>query len=70
MNAVLLGESGVGKASIISSFIDNSFKKNTTGADYTGKTMFFDEYGGKKIQFEIWDTAEQENLSFSNKNIL
>ena len=63
VKAVLLGESGVGKTSIISRFIDNSFEKNkksTTGADYTGKTMYFDEYGGKKIKFEIWDTAGQE----------
>ena len=63
VKAVLLGESGVGKTSIISRFIDNSFEKNkksTTGADYTGKTMYFDEFGGKKIKFEIWDTAGQE----------
>ena len=63
VKVVLLGESGVGKTSIISRFIDNSFEKNkksTTGADYTGKTMYFDEYGGKKIKFEIWDTAGQE----------
>ena len=63
VKAVLLAESGVGKTSIISRFIDNSFEKNkksTTGADYTGKTMYFDEYGGKKIKFEIWDTAGQE----------
>ena len=63
VNVVLLRESGVGKTSIISRFIDNSFEKNkksTAGADYTGKTMYFDEYGGKKIKFEIWDTAGQE----------
>ena len=65
VKAVLLGESGVGKTSIISRFIDNSFEKNkksTTGADYTGKTMYFDDYGGKKIKFEIWDTAGQERF--------
>ena len=60
---VLLGESGVGKTSIISRFINNFFAENvisTTGASYAGKTMTFDEFGGKKIRFEIWDTAGQE----------
>jgi small GTP-binding protein len=60
---VLLGESGVGKTSIISRFINNFFAENvisTTGASYAGKTMIFDEFGGKKIRFEIWDTAGQE----------
>ncbi len=60
---VLLGESGVGKTSIISRFINNFFSENvisTTGASYAGKTMIFDEFGGKKIRFEIWDTAGQE----------
>ena len=75
---VLLGESGVGKTSIISRFINNFFAENvisTTGASYAGKTMIFDEFGGKKItfsiktgkcdngktiKFEIWDTAGQE----------
>ena len=60
---VLLGESGVGKTSIISRFINNVFGENiisTTGASYAGKTMTFDEFGGKAIKFEIWDTAGQE----------
>ena len=60
---VLLGESGVGKTSIISRFINNFFAENVisaTGASYAGKTMIFDEFGGKKIRFEIWDTAGQE----------
>ena len=60
---VLLGESGVGKTSIISRFINNTFEENlvtTTGASYAGKTMTFDEYNGKTIKFEIWDTAGQE----------
>jgi len=60
---VLLGESGVGKTCIIARFINNTFEENlisTTGASYAGKTMTFDEYGGKSIRFEIWDTAGQE----------
>ena len=60
---VLLGESGVGKTCIIARFINNTFEENlisTTGASYAGKTMTFDEYQGKSIKFEIWDTAGQE----------
>ena len=60
---VLLGESGVGKTCIIARFINNTFGENlisTTGASYAGKTMVFDEYEGKSIKFEIWDTAGQE----------
>ena len=60
---VLLGESGVGKTCIIARFINNTFEENlisTTGASYAGKTMTFDEYEGKSIKFEIWDTAGQE----------
>ena len=60
---VLLGESGVGKTSIISRLINNVFGENiisTTGASYAGKTMTFDEFEGKAIKFEIWDTAGQE----------
>ena len=63
VKAVLLGESGVGKTCIISRFINNIFENNimtTTGASYAGKTMTFDEFGGKSIKFEIWDTAGQE----------
>ena len=33
---------------------------STTGASYAGKTMTFEEYQGKCIKFEIWDTAGQE----------
>ena len=60
---VLLGESGVGKTCIIARFINNTFEDNimsTTGASYAGKTLTFDEYQGKSIKFEIWDTAGQE----------
>ena len=63
VKAVLLGESGVGKTCIIARFINNTFEDNimsTTGASYAGKTMSFDEFGGKCIKFEIWDTAGQE----------
>ena len=60
---VLLGESGVGKTSIISRFIDDIFEEGletTTGASYAGKNMVFKEYQNQVVNFEIWDTAGQE----------
>ena len=33
---------------------------STTGASYAGKTLAIEEFGGKSIKFEIWDTAGQE----------
>ena len=60
---VLLGESGVGKTSIISRFINDTFEEElitTTGASYAGKDMIFKDYQNQIIRFEIWDTAGQE----------
>ena len=60
---VLLGESGVGKTSIIARFINNTFQDNiisTTGASYAGKAITFSELQGRTAKFEIWDTAGQE----------
>ncbi len=60
---VLLGESGVGKTSIISRFINDTFEEGlvtTTGASYAGKDMVFKDYDNQVVKFEIWDTAGQE----------
>ena len=59
---VLIGESGVGKSSIIARYITNYFTAQITSnmaANYTTKTIFFTEEN-KNIKFEIWDTAGQE----------
>ncbi len=59
---VLLGESGVGKTSIISRYISDSFQSSsmaTTGASFAAKTMEFENHN-KNLKFEIWDTAGQE----------
>ena len=59
---VLVGESGVGKTSIISRYITNTFNytfNSTPGANFTNKTVYIENYK-KEIRFEIWDTAGQE----------
>ncbi len=60
---VLLGESGVGKTSIISRFINDAFEEgcvSTTGASYVSKDLVFKDYKNQLVKFEIWDTAGQE----------
>ena len=62
VKVVLLGESGVGKTSIISQFISKKFnpKCNTSvSAQFTSKTIEFPEFK-KSIRFDIWDTVGQE----------
>jgi len=59
---VLIGESGVGKTSIINRYISNAFSNvltATPGASFTSKTLFLKDYN-QSIKFEIWDTAGQE----------
>jgi small GTP-binding protein len=59
---VLIGNSGVGKTSIINQYITNVFNEEqltTTGATYSTKKLLI-ESKKKTISFEIWDTAGQE----------
>ena len=59
---VLLGESGVGKTSIISRYINNTFKSqlmSTPGANFVTKNVIMED-DNQSIKFEIWDTAGQE----------
>ena len=62
VKVVLLGESGVGKTSIISQFTTNKFNPRcatSVSAQFTSKTVEFPELG-KTIKFDIWDTVGQE----------
>jgi len=57
---LIIGDSGVGKSSLLSKFADGKFKHSmnqTVGMDYKMK-MF--ERGGKRMKLQIWDTAGQE----------
>ena len=59
---VLIGESGVGKTSIINRYISNNFSQvltATPGASFTTKTVFLKDFN-QSIKYEIWDTAGQE----------
>jgi small GTP-binding protein len=59
---VLIGESGVGKTSIISRYISNKFSSAlnpTPGANFTTRTVSI-EGSNQLIKFEVWDTAGQE----------
>jgi small GTP-binding protein len=59
---VLIGESGVGKTSIISRYTNNTFKSqlmSTPGANFVTKNIILEDEN-QSIKFEIWDTAGQE----------
>ena len=60
---VLIGESGVGKTSILLRYISNEFNSqqfSTLGLSYVDKIIQIDN--NKKIKLEIWDTAGQEKF--------
>lgn len=60
---VLLGDSSVGKSSIVHRFVKDSFdefRESTIGAAFLSQTIQLDKYEGTIIKFEIWDTAGQE----------
>ena len=62
IKVVLLGESGVGKTSIISQFISHKFdphRETSLSAQFTSKTLDFQDIG-QSIKFDIWDTVGQE----------
>jgi Ras-related protein Rab-8A len=59
---VLLGESGVGKTSIISRYVHDKFSDTlmcTTGASFASKKIVLE---GNNIKFKLWDTAGQERF--------
>lgn len=58
---LLLGDSGVGKTSLIHRFVKGAFKSTimTAGVDFTVSHITVD---GKKVKLQIWDTAGQERF--------
>ena len=62
VKVVLLGESGVGKTSIITQFTTNTFNSRcptSVSAQFTSKIVKFPQFY-KSIKFDIWDTVGQE----------
>ncbi|SMY23852.1 unnamed protein product [Zymoseptoria tritici ST99CH_1A5] len=58
---VLLGESAVGKSSLVLRFVKDQFddyRESTIGAAFLTQTIALDEQ--TTVKFEIWDTAGQE----------
>ncbi|EAL51735.1 Rab family GTPase [Entamoeba histolytica HM-1:IMSS-B] len=62
MKFIVLGESGVGKTSLITQYVDNLFTPvfvSTVGVDFKKKEFIVD---GTHIVSQIWDTAGQERF--------
>ena len=67
---VLVGESGVGKTSIIHRYLYNEYDDNritTSSPEYKNKILEYPEYN-KSITFDIWDTAGQEAYRSVTRN--
>jgi len=59
---LLIGDSGVGKSSILLRFTDDEFSEkqlSTIGVDFKVKYV---SLGGKRVKLAIWDTAGQERF--------
>jgi len=59
---VLLGETGVGKTSMVLRFAEQRFSHNVTptiGASFLSKTICID---GARVKMQLWDTAGQERF--------
>jgi len=62
LKVILLGDSGVGKSSIMNQYVHEKFSaeyKATIGADFLTKHLIIDD---KPITMQIWDTAGQERF--------
>ena len=59
---VVLGDSGVGKTSLIHRYVQNQFRadfKATIGADFNSKTI---NVANQEVDLQIWDTAGDERF--------
>ena len=59
---LIIGDSGVGKSSLLMQFSDNLFSDTTTattGVDFKNCTV---DVEGAKVKLQIWDTAGQERF--------
>lgn len=59
---IILGDSGVGKTSLMNQYVNNKFSnqyKATIGADFLTKEVLVDD---RVVTMQIWDTAGQERF--------
>lgn len=62
LKVLIIGESGVGKSSLLLRFVDDTFDPEqpaTIGVDFKVTTLTVD---GNKVKLAIWDTAGQERF--------
>ena len=62
LKMILLGDSGVGKTSLMNKYVNNTFPQHhyvTLGADFLTKEVMVDE---QLVKLEIWDTSGCERF--------
>jgi len=62
LKVIILGDSGVGKTSLMNQYVNQKFSKQykaTIGADFLTKEITIDD---KAVTLQIWDTAGQERF--------
>jgi len=62
LKIIILGDSGVGKTSLMNQYVNKKFSKQykaTIGADFLTKEAMIDD---KSVTMQIWDTAGQERF--------
>lgn len=62
LKVIILGDSGVGKTSLMNQYVDKKFSsqyKATIGADFRTKEVQVDD---RQVTVQIWDTAGQERF--------
>ncbi|OBZ91831.1 putative Ras-related protein Rab7 [Choanephora cucurbitarum] len=62
LKVIILGDSGVGKTSLMNQYVNKKFSgqyKATIGADFLTKEVMVDD---KLVTMQIWDTAGQERF--------